>query len=136
MVSCPHCGTQRIVTSKVPKDVVVVMPCPACHELVVLFRNKVIALNREIIEGGTFEERTTHIAEIVAEFLESGIFPFLGGEGDAGDSESFIGKLEHSKGEGAQPRKGKPITQHEVDRFIKFELQRIDEVGYFKRHFG
>src|SRR3990172_6135854 len=74
--TCPHCGNPRIVTSKVPKDMVVVLPCPNCHELVVLFRSKVIGLNKRILENGTREERKAHIAEIITEFLDEGLFGF------------------------------------------------------------
>ena len=42
-VVCPHCKSHQVLTTKVRRDVVVVMPCPSCHEWVILFRDKVIA---------------------------------------------------------------------------------------------
>ena len=74
LVVCPHCKAHRIVTIKVPKDVVVVMPCPSCHELIVLFRNRIIALSRRILERGTQEERKAHLADVIGEFLDEGLF--------------------------------------------------------------
>ena len=138
VVMCPHCGNQRIVTSKVPRDVVVVLPCPACNELVVLFRNKVIALNRQIIESGTFEERKAHIAEIIAEFLEPGMFGLPArpepDEPPAAYDEEDEEDIEEPAAD--HPPKDTPITQSEVDRFVRFELKRIDEAEYFRKYFG
>lgn len=141
-IRCPHCGKTRIVTTKVPRDVVVVLPCPECNELVVLFRGKAIALKRDVLKHGTKEERRNHIAEIVEEFLPP---------------ELLSGEMDWDIGEGAAPfpfperlprrRKRKrrkeqdddqnpPITDEEAEHFYRFELQRIDEPQYFKRHFG
>jgi ribosomal protein S27E len=137
LVVCPHCGNRRIVFSKVPKDVVVVLPCPSCHQLVVLFRGQVIAVNREIIEEGSFEDKKNHIAEIIAKFLEAGVFrnEISGMDADEGpvgfDAGRFAGR--------DQPEQGSeedPITQEEFDRFSKIELKRIDEASYFRKHFG
>ncbi|MBI5094865.1 MAG: hypothetical protein HZB26_20800 [Candidatus Hydrogenedentes bacterium] len=153
LLVCPHCGNHRIVHSKVPKDVVVVLPCPSCHELVVLYRNRVIALSREIIEHGTFDERKMHIAGIIAEFLEAGILPSPSGEGEEhgeADGEHFSdaggpeverqnGGMEPELSEAPARHGGKvsaPIRQSEVDHFVKFDLTRIDDAAYFKKHFG
>ena len=140
-LSCPHCGNARMIMAKVPRDVVVVLPCPECHELMVLFQDKAIALSREILRNGTKEERRNHIAEIVEEFLPR---------------ELFSGTVEWDFGQGGAPfpfgerppRRPRPrtpetredqhppITDEEAERFYRFELHRIDEPQYFKRHFG
>ena len=136
MVICPHCKTHRIVTSRVPKDVIVVMPCPACHELAVVFRSKVIALSRRILERGSFDERKNHLAQVIAEFLEAGMLPFQQ-EGD--DEDIPLGRFE---GSGRRRRAAKkavqpdPISDEEVDRFSRIELKRLDNPAYFRRHFG
>lgn len=136
-VVCPHCKAHRIVTPRPPKDVVVVMPCPACHELVVLFRNKVIALNRRIIERGSMEERKNHLADIIGEFLDAGAF--------APDSEGAIAEFGVMGGQQGPPRRASeenggststPITDEEWERFLKIDLKCIDNAAYFKRHFG
>lgn len=132
MVVCPHCKTHRIVTSNVPKDVIVVMPCPACHELTVFFRNRVIALNRRVIERGTFNERKNHLAEVIAEFLEAGILPLMG-------EEPLEAGLDAAGGAPVPPRRRRSrdlITEEEVERFTRIELKRLDNPTYFRRHFG
>ena len=136
MVVCPHCKSHRIITSRVPKDVVAVMPCPNCHELAVLFREKIIPINRRILEEGTKEERTQHLAQVITEFLEAGILPFQ--DGDA----SF-----HTPSEsGAEPdgldaipddlQDLDPISDKEAEKFARVDLKCLDDAAYFKRHFG
>jgi hypothetical protein len=138
--SCPHCGTPRIITSKVPKDVVVVMPCPNCRELVVLFRNKAIALSRKIMEQGSFEERKDHIAEIITEFFEPGMLGLPLSENGAGfelddSAESEADDFNELFDADSTTAKG-PISEKELDEFVRLDLNRIDEPNYFKKYFG
>ena len=128
-VVCPHCNSRRIVSAKVPKDMVMVVPCPSCMELVVLFRKKIIPLDRTILEQGTQEERKMHLAGIIAEFLEPGVFklglsmprretaesPSVSKEGDFYSEE--------------------PISDNEFERFVSVQLNRLDDSRYFRRHF-
>ncbi|MBN2308245.1 MAG: hypothetical protein JXR94_04695 [Candidatus Hydrogenedentes bacterium] len=132
-LTCPHCGNHRIVTTKVPKDVIVVVPCPSCGELVVLFRNKAIALNREIVEKGSFEDRKIHFAEIIAEFLESGMFTSLT---ESSHPEGFEFPAQDGKPEALFEEHDEPITEREFERFVRVDLKRIDEASYFRKHFG
>lgn len=136
LVVCPHCKTHRIVTARVPKDVVVVMPCPGCSELVVLFRKKVIALNRTILESGTMEERKTHLAAIIAEFLEPGMFGFGVPARDDADAEAADEPETTGPHAGKDSRRLPPITDREQERFARIQLERIDDPEYFKKHFG
>lgn len=138
MVMCPHCKAHQIFTARVPKDVVVVMPCPACREWVVLFRDKVIAISRRIIEHGSAEERKAHLADVIGEFLDAGVF--------AQEAEYFHEASEGSPDSAPSARPARPnprfaapitpITQEELDRFVKIELRRLDNAEYFKKHFG
>ncbi len=135
VVVCPHCKSHRIVSAKVPKDVIVVMPCPACGELVVLFRKKVIALNRKILEHGTLDERKMHLASVIVEFLEPGMFGFPaegGAESDPLDSsEDGLEAVEEQ-----DPDWLPPISEKEFEEFTKIQLEKLDDSKYFKRHFG
>lgn len=126
MLVCPHCTSHRMLAVHPPKDVVVVMPCPACHGLVVLFRDKVIALNREILERGTREQVIGHIADIIGEFLDAGVFPGFGDHA-SDDTPEY---------EPEPQMPSEPISKEEIDRFVKIELKCIDNPAYFKRHFG
>lgn len=138
MVVCPHCKSNRIITSRVPKDVVAVMPCPNCHELAVLFRDKIIPINRRILEEGSREERTQHLAQVITEFLEAGILPFHEGGSDSGfDSGDFDGDeaMEQPLVEGVHADLD-PISDKEAEKFTRVDLKCLDDATYFKRHFG
>jgi len=118
-----------------PKDVVVVVPCPKCHELVVLFRKRVIPLSRRIIEQGTFEERKTHLATVIAEFLEAGMLP-TDSTHCSTDLESF---LETGSTDELDPfdldGPTSEISDQEMEKFVRIDLKCIDNEAYFNRHF-
>jgi len=127
---CPHCHSGRLAGATVPKDVVVVMPCPACSGLVVMFRKKALALDRKILQAGTQQDRKMHIAGIIAEFLEPGLLKFANSSGDfepESDQAEAAAKVEVS------PEKP-PISDDEVREFARVALRRIDDSDYFKRH--
>lgn len=112
------------------------MPCPACQELVVLFRDKVIAVSRKILQNGTREERKSHLADIVAEFLDAGVLGAAEGIGfgmpnDMDPDEEFD---EAEAVPVAPPHT--PISREEIDRFVKIDLRRLDDPLYFKKHFS
>jgi len=129
------------MTTRIPRDVVVMLPCPECHELVVLFRGKAIPLNREVLRNGTKEERRNHIAEIVEECLPPELFSEVVNWDftDAGLPIAFGDRKVRRRRRGAAPEedgRDRPITDEEVARFRKFELHRLDEPRYFKKYFG
>lgn len=133
-VVCPHCRSGRLAESVLPKDVVIVKQCPACGELVVMFRRKVLALNRKILERGTTHERKMHIAGIIAEFLEPGLLKFAAAAADFEPND-----IEADGEESAPPprRQGKkPISEDELREFARVHLRQIDNGDYFKRHLG
>lgn len=146
LVTCPHCGHRHVVASQVPKDVVVVMPCPACSDLVIMFRNKVVGMKRKVVEEGSFEDKKAHIAEVIAHFLEPGmLWPDGVMTGDPGaDAEPMDaeGLAEFMDGEEEIPEPepsadgGTPISQGEVDHFVTIDLQRIDDAAYFRKYFS
>lgn len=135
--ACPHCGAARIAFPKIPKDVIFVMPCPKCRELILAFRDKVIALSRRVIEEGTFEEQKSHLAEVIAELLQAGILgASLRGVIGTTAPEEFQPDFEDDDGANDRPAIDNPITESEFDRFVRLDLNRIDEARYFKKHFG
>ena len=131
--ACPHCGAPRILLSRIPKDVVVVLPCPNCSELVVVFRHRAAGLSRRVIEHGTVSEKKDHIAEIITEFLDPSMFNFgaedMSADNDADETETAE---KPSKGNASSP----PISENEIEEFVRVDLNRIDESRYFREHFG
>lgn len=143
LITCPHCNYKHLVTSKGLSDVVVVLPCPSCHDLMVLFRGKITGLKRDVLEHGTFEEQKQHIAEIVMEYLEPGMFKGIpsqqaeraeNGDWEGGEFEEIDAGEEREPADPAEM--AAPITQSEVDQFVRLDLHRIDEASYFHKHFG
>ena len=134
MVVCPHCKAHRFFPGRPPKDVLVVLQCPSCRELVIMFRHKVIPLSQRIIEQGSREERVTHYATILDELLQAGFLRPPGGDGGppADAAPPFPGA--ESLYDSDPDRE--PITDEEFERFHRIELRCIDNAAYFKRHFG
>ena len=129
---CPHCRSGRLAESVIPKDVVVVKQCPACGELVVMFRRKVLALDRKILERGTTHERKMHIAGIIAEFLEPGLLKFAAATTDFEPDEDVDLEMDSD----IQAEEIKPISDDELRDFARVQLRQIDNREYFKRYLG
>lgn len=131
-VVCPHCQSKELQGPPVPKEVVVVMPCPHCHEWAVLFRGKIVPLKRDVILHGTRRERILHIAEVITEYLEAGILP------EPGLTEEMRAAFGGAEPEAAaDPHEHMtPISDRELEKFVKIDLKCIDNGAYFRRHFG
>ncbi|MCH7959209.1 MAG: hypothetical protein IID08_03690 [Candidatus Hydrogenedentes bacterium] len=119
-----------------------VMPCPSCGELVVLFREKVIALNRTLLEKGSQEERKAHLAGVISEFLDPSLFKFTSlpsvevQETPKAEHLDFTpDALPVAESVREEPKWSTPISDREFERFTKFQLKRLDNVEYFRRHF-
>ena len=139
LVICPHCKNHRLVTTSLPKDVIVVIRCPACHEYVVLFREKVVAVSRDILKNGSNEERRTHLAQVIDEFLEPDMFVQ---SSDPDSSEKNVESGDETEdpftelevGDSGSPTG--PISQQEFRHFVQVELKLINDPAYFRKHFG
>jgi len=136
IIACPHCKSHRVLKKRVPRDVVAVMPCPQCHELAVYYRDTVIALNRRVLMNGTREERRDHLAEVIAEFLDAGLLPMEGVDLDEIMQRGAEQPEPHDTSTGEGTDEPGSITQKEVDKFTRIDLQCIDDATYFRKHFG
>ena len=120
-IKCPHCGASGSITPP-PKEFIIIAPCPQCGELVVLFREKVAAINRKILTQGTFEEKKQHIAEIITTFLDSvGSLPpaLFDGEG----AMASMADLEAvTDAESPESDRDGSITKEEIRDFINIDL--------------
>lgn len=132
--ACPHCGAPRIILSRIPKDVVVVLTCPNCSELVVVFRHRAAGLSRRVIEQGSFAEKKEHIAEIIAEFLDPSMLTFSPIDGSEPEEEAET-SVDVAELIGDSPLRG-PISETEIEQFVRVDLNRLDESSYFRKYFG
>lgn len=145
-----------------PVGAIIVGPCPECHNMVVIFAGKALALDSDIIMNGNAVARRDHIMQVLVAFLEERIGKLVasedrpGGEppagpvsNDAAESETDADADAPSKSESreAEPeedtpkidpygnRTTAPISRSEVDSFVNVELQLIDDKDYFKAVF-
>lgn len=140
---CPHCKSHRIVTSNVPRDVVVVMPCPACGELTVLFRNRAIAVDKHVLEKGSRDERIAHCSNVIAELLDSGMFfadegPPTPDSAKPAESQEMEQETVRESPAPRPPRvrRRRAISQDEVEHFVSVELSQLDDATTFRKLFG
>lgn len=145
MIICPHCNQQKIGSGKLPPDVVMILPCPSCHEFSIVFRNRAIPINRRIIEKGSRKERVEHLASIVDMFLDLAM-PELEKQDyqiNTDDKQEVI--EEETKRNIIKPRGNQqsllgnlssPISAEEVKIFIEKEINSIDDPELFKKYFG
>jgi hypothetical protein len=139
---CPHCGEPGFPVERLPREVVAILVCRHCNELSVMFRKTVIALNRKVLESGTFDERKEHLATVIAHFLEAGIFPFdmsgTGSDGAMFELPQGLQLPQRRRKKPALPVESyhAPITEQERDRFVQVDLKCIDNPAYFRKIFG
>ena len=158
-IRCPHCGAHGQVMLP-PVGAIIVGPCPECHNMVVIFAGKALALDNDIILNGNAVARRDHIMQVLVAFLEERIGKLVaaedrpGGEPPAGpiNDDASPGEAEAGlEGESARReadsdvedpkvnpygnRTTAPISRSEVDSFVNVELQLIDDRYYFKAVF-
>ena len=158
-IRCPHCGAHGQVMLP-PVGAIIVGPCPECHNMVVIFAGKALALDNDIIMNGNSVARRDHIMQVLVAFLEERIGKLVsaedgpGGEPPAGPVGSDVTPesaafAEESGGSASQTDSGvtepkinpygnrttAPISRSEMDSFVNVELQLIDDKDYFKAVF-
>lgn len=135
-LECPHCHEKRITHAKFANEVVVVMQCPSCHELVVVFRSRVVALNRELLEHGDREERKKHLANVIAEFLDPDLLNFNFDDLALGIGLGSMPPQAEAEEAENEEEATDPISDSELRSFTQDELSKLDDADYFKRHFS
>ncbi len=139
-LECPHCQEKRISHAKFTSDVVVVMQCPGCHELVVVFRSKIVGLDRRLLEHGDREERKKHLATVIAEFLDPDVlnlnFDKLALGIGLGASVPHAETQDSAEEDSDDDESVDPISDSELRSFTQDELSKLDDSDYFRRHFS
>ncbi|MFA5021955.1 MAG: hypothetical protein WC508_02680 [Patescibacteria group bacterium] len=126
-VTCSHCGEKLMVP--LPKaGMIPVYECPECHEVIIIFLNQAVRLDKKILKLST-SDQAHNIYQVLSRFLYQRCeqLPF--------------GQVLHPTQPGMPlcqnegPLKG-PISQCEVDAFLGTDLILIDNKEYFKSVFG
>jgi hypothetical protein len=131
-VKCPHCHAPgRIVTP--PPGSIIVGPCPECSEMVAVFGGKVLALDKDLMQHGTTEDKKRHLLEVLGVFIEGRIERLL--------NQAVVNE--------AEPEADKPapvefppfamkagITEQEFRAFLSGEMDLLDNPQAFRAIFG
>jgi hypothetical protein len=151
-VKCPHCGAQGQIMLP-PLGSIIVGPCPECHEMVVVFCGKVMALDKNIMSHGSTEEKQEHLLEVLGVFLQERIERLFSaeaahparaeaeGHGEAEEAEEHHHEsgAEQDAGSAIRPRvRGpilEPITPEEIRAFVNVDLRMLDNREYFRAIF-
>lgn len=74
-----------------------------------------------------------HLADVIGQFLEPGMFDF---SAKASKSQGMV----YFKSKRTQPSEEEEesdvITDAEMERFTRFQLERLDDTDYFNRYFS
>lgn len=133
---CPHCHKYGFHVWKMNEEIAAILTCRYCNELSLLFKGRVIPLNKGVLESGTLEERKMHLAEVIGILLEAGLLDFS----RIKDSSDYPFHKPHqrkrSRNVSQEPSQTDLISDQEMERFLQVDLERLDNPAYFKRIFG
>jgi hypothetical protein len=124
----------------IPGDVMAVVACQSCGQWSVLFRGRAVPIQRQILEGGTIEDRQRHLAEIISHFLAAGLFAqelsgFMQGLTGA-DLSGKDGAAGAAPASNTEPDLSTPISDKECVEFAEIDLPLLDDPQAFRRIFG
>jgi len=138
-VQCPFCkATGQIMTP--PLGSIIVGPCPRCNETVLLFDRTVMALDKNIINKGSPEEKKQHLLETIIDMIAEKVEELV-------ENEELGHELDQEVEEESGYRKGKrlapsvrnkeapQISREDVRDFVNIDLNLIDSEYYFDKMF-
>ncbi|MFC1734563.1 hypothetical protein ACFL1X_00495 [Candidatus Hydrogenedentota bacterium] len=115
-------------------------PCPSCGELVVVFQNKVVPIDKDILADGSRDEKRKHLLDIISVFLDPIIdkispesFDLLHGMEMGSELDGVENSLEDIFEDGPEED---VITPDEFEDFKNIELKMIDDYDFFRQVFG
>ncbi|HOJ34586.1 MAG TPA: hypothetical protein PKY35_14460 [Candidatus Hydrogenedentes bacterium] len=144
-IRCPHCD----VTSRalLPEDGLLVLgPCPACHEFVLLVAGIPLPVDKQVILYGSTEEKQEHLFSVLSSFLEQRINLLIDQVEENTDRlTDYENARQFQRVDHPEMLAGSPfpdatplmqqISTEEVRQFVEEELPRLDDSEYFKTIF-
>jgi hypothetical protein len=134
-VTCPYCKSSAYITAP-PPQTILMGPCPICSEPVALYDGKVIGLKEKMASHGGSLENIQSLARTVLEFINS--------QSDSADGHEIKGSNE-KRGRRMRDSITKmspsirnpiasPITDEEVEDFLKIDLNLLGKKDFFDKH--
>jgi len=128
-IICPNCGEQRSI-DVASKHSVAVAVCLNCGEVMVIYKECAVSLDRRILTHGSTEEKRRHVAAMILEFVRHD--RALKAPDQARNQSPCLEIVERQRTMGELP----PINDREAEDFCRIDLNLIDKKGYFDRIFG
>ena len=134
-IVCPHCGAADINVDAAPRDAAVLLRCPNCLELAVVYHRKAVAVNREIFSLGSHEERLAHIAEVIAQFIDPDMLKAILDDIQTETGPSTKQPIRFADPMDEGPVDKGPISDKEIRHFKKVQLRLLDNPAYYHKYF-
>ncbi|MCC6154537.1 MAG: hypothetical protein IT367_12295 [Candidatus Hydrogenedentes bacterium] len=127
-----------------PLGAIIVGPCPNCDELVVVFCGRVLPLNKETMVNGTPDEKHEHLKSVLVDFMDDRIRKVVdqltpevteGLHDYTPENDDYVPNRDEQPSTTAIIDESKAISDNELDKFLRFDLPRIDNKDYFRAVF-
>ncbi len=128
-IRCPNCGEQKSIDVASRRSVAVAV-CLNCGEVMVIYKQCAVSLDRCILAHGSTEEKRRHVAAMILEFVRHD--RSLNVPDQAHSHSPCLEIVERQRTMSELP----PINDREVEDFCRIDLNLIDKKGYFDRIFG
>ena len=122
-VQCPHCQAQGRVRFPLVGVIFIIIPCPECEGMFVVFLERVLALDTETMTGKDQEEKQAHLYDVIASFLEERIAVMVGAQTNSASEPS------------PEDNNPCPITDEEM-LDLSDTLKLLDNAKFFRAIFG
>ncbi|MCC6798178.1 MAG: hypothetical protein IT366_23900 [Candidatus Hydrogenedentes bacterium] len=142
-VKCPHCNVRGQIMLP-PLGAIIVGPCPNCDELVVVFCGRVLPLNKETMVNGSSTEKHEHLKSVLVDFMDDRIRKVVdqltpevteGLHDYTPENDDYTPNMDEQPATTAIIDESKAISDNELDKFLRFDLPRIDNKDYFRAVF-
>ena len=142
-VKCPHCNVRGQIMLP-PLGAIIVGPCPNCDELVVVFCGRVLPLSKETMVNGTSDEKHEHLKSVLVDFMDDRIRKVVdqltpevteGLHDYTPENDDYTPNMDEQPATTTIIDESKSISDNELDKFLRFDLPRIDNKDYFRAVF-
>ena len=131
-IECPGCGEQKTIDLP-SKSSAALAVCLSCGEIIVIYKECVVSLDRHILANGSVEEKRRHVAAMILEFVRHENETKDSVELDTGSLElPCLEQIERQEAVDDLPL----ISSKEADDFCRIDLNLIDQEVHFNRIFG
>ena len=142
-VKCPHCNVRGQIMLP-PLGAIIVGPCPNCDELVVVFCGRVLPLNKETMVNGSSTEKHDHLKSVLVDSMDDRIRKVVdqltpevteGLHDYTPENDDYTPNMDEQPATTTIVDESKSISDNELDKFLRFDLPRIDNKEYFRTVF-